>query len=216
MAKDLGDCLSIMRRVIGQNDQDDPNATDALLIQYISDFYDLILPQDVKTYDQWEFLEFDTIADQSVYPLGVAPLPTAEYVNYKPPVFVDDQQINWWQDPDLFYEKWPLDTSNLGTGRPTDVLFFGNQFVFRTVPDDAYTIRIVAYKQNGALADETDELAQDYIWRYVAYGAAIDWLTDYGQIVDNQHVLAAYERYRDIVLRRTAVQLNTQKPYLAW
>lgn len=222
MTKTADDALDIMRRVIGENDGQDPNATQVVLLGYLSDFYNLVMPQDIKFYSNWSYVDFVTVADQDVYPLNTAPLPIGEFVNFAPPAFIylsggvqDNVKMWWYQDPNAFFTTWPIDTSNLGTGKPTDILFYDNKITLRTVPDKAYNIRMIGYKNNGSLTDTTDELVQDYIWRYVAYGAAIDWLSDFGQYEELQKVMPMFRRYRDIVLRRTAVQLANQQPYIA-
>lgn len=214
MAKTAQDAIDIMQRVIGEQNSQDPNASESALLGYISDFYNLMMPQDVKVYENYSFFEFDLVADQAVYPLNVAPLPINEFVNLQPPAFIGIVKLWWYQDPDMFYTKWPLDTQNLGTGKPTDVLFWGNELVFRTVPNDTYTVRIVGYHNNGTLTDATDPLFEDYFWRYIAYGAAMDWLSDYGQMEEVVKITPMYQRYRSIMLNRTAKQYSNQVPRL--
>ena len=215
ITKTLQDSLDIMKKVIGEQGSQDPNASDDVLFDYIVDFVSLIMPQDIKVYENYTFFEFDTVADQDEYPMGVAPLPLDTFTNLEPPAFIGIQKMWYYQDPNAFFTKWPLDTQNLGTGKPTDLLFWDNKITLRTVPNDVYTIRIVGYKQKGDVDEHTDNIYEAYWWRYIAYGAAIDWLSDFGQIEEAMKIAPAFERYRSLVTRRTAIQYSTQVPYLA-
>jgi len=218
MAKNVSDCLSILSKVIGQNDGQDPESAPIELIGYISDFYNLIMPQDIKIKENFDFFKFTTVANQDEYTINQPPLPVDQFVNIGSPVWIEDTSTNstlrmrFYQDPSQFFDRWLLDASSLSVGKPTDILFFDNKITLRTVPDKAYDITMVGYKNNGPLTSTTDDLFKDYIWRYVAYGAAIDWLSDHGQIDQVGNIMPLYERYRDLVLSRTAEQLINTRP----
>lgn len=216
MAKTAGDALAIMRRVIGVTDGFDPNATDNLLLQYLDDFYQLLFPQDLHVKENFRLAEFDTVADQDEYDVGT--LFSETYVNFAQPVFVDDLRMYYYESPADFYDIWPLDTTNVQPGQPTDILFFDGKFTLRTVPDGVYTIKILGYRVNPNFIngsgdyDQTIEIESDYWWRYIAYGAAIDWLSDFGQPERIQTVLPIFEKYKALVANRSAIQLMTQRP----
>lgn len=57
--------------------------------------------------------------------------------------------------------------------RPTDVLFFDQQFRLRPVPDRAYELRIVGLVQPTALAATTDSPEFLEWWQLIAYAAAL-------------------------------------------
>jgi len=217
MAKDVGDCLTIFQNVIGQSDGEDPQATAFVLIGYISDFIDLIMPQDVKLKENFDFFTFTTVADQDEYPINVAPLPINEFVNIGEPVWIVDTSVNssqrmcFFQDPELFFDRWPLPSAALTAGKPTAILYFDDKLFLRTVPNKAYDITLIGYKTNGTVDSITDELFKDYFWRYIAYGAALDWFADHGQVDQVNLYMPIFERYRELVLSRTAQQLiNTR------
>ena len=212
MAKFAGDSLEIMKKVIGANDGSDPEASTAVLLGYITDFFNLIMPQDVKLFDNWKFMQFDTIAGQGDYPLEAAPLPLDMFVNFVPPVFVDNQEIDYFQNVGTFFNRWNIDDNDQPEGRPTEILFHDRTLFLRSIPDKEYTVRLLGYIQGPELTAENIELPDDYVWRYVAYGAAIDWLGDHGRFEQIQNVFPIFDRYRDLVLSRTAIQTMTQRP----
>lgn len=207
MAKDVGDSLAIMSKVIG-----DDQSNEVERIQYLSDFITLIMPQDIKIKENFDYFQFTTVANQDVYPLNVAPLPDNEFVNIGEPVYLvnpavnSTQRIQFYQDPAIFYAKWVLDPTPLSPGVPTDLLFFDNEITLRTVPDNAYDITLIGYKRDPDVDGITDPIVRDYTWRYIAYGASIDWFSDHGQIDQVNLIMPIYNRYRDIVLQRTAEQ----------
>lgn len=212
MTKFAGDSLEIMQKVIGANDGSDPEATTTVLLGYITDFFNLIMPQDVKLFDNWKFLQFETIQGQGDYPLQVSPLPVDEFVNFVPPVFVDNQRIDYVQNVTQFYERWNIDDNDQPESQPTQLLFHDRTLFLRSIPDKNYTVRMLGYAMGPTLENTNDALPDDYVWRYVGYGAAMDWLSDHGRWEQIEKVMPLFERYRDLVLNRTAVQNMTQRP----
>lgn len=121
-------------------------------------------------------------------------------------------------DPFEFYSYWYIfDVTKLIPGMPSDMLFYGeneanpsdpdlipdptrpNTVVFRTVPDREYKVRIYSYKTNTSLLPYQDEddvtvnppLAFDYWYRFIAYGAALNYASDYNY---SQEALASIQR----------------------
>lgn len=216
MTKTAGDSLAIMRRVISVTDGFDPNATDNILLEYLDDFYQLEFPQDIHLKENFKFATFDTVANQQDYEIDT--LFSETFTNFSQPVYVDDLRMVYYENPAVFYDVWPIDTTNVQPGQPTDILFFDNKFTLRTIPDGTYTIKILAYKINPNFIngsgnyDSTIEISEDYWWRYIAYGAAIDWLSDFGQPERLQSVIPMFQKYKSLIANRSAIQLMTQRP----
>lgn len=216
MSKDAGDAVDIMAKVIGGNDTQDPETNSTALLGYLSDFINLIMPHDVKLFENFDYFTFTTIAGQDVYPFDVSPLPVGEFVNYGEPVYIEDTstlstlRMRFYQNPAVFFDRWLLDPDAQQQGKPTDILIFDDEITLRTVPDDEYKITMIAYRKRGPLDGLTEEIIQDYTWRYAAYGACLDWFVDHGQVDQAANIMPFYERYRAIVLARTASQrINT-------
>lgn len=106
-------------------------------------------------------------------------------------------------------------------GRPTAVLWFNNKFQFYNVPDQVYRFRVQAYsdvlvlKSDGTtaalFADLTDEPLLDQWGPAIAYGAARQIFSDYGELDAYQETTALYKEQLGYILRRTHQNLlNTR------
>lgn len=216
--------LQIMRKVIGQRDASAPDATDDILLEYINEFIQLNMPQDVKLLDNWTFYEFNTVANDYDYDFG-ADANGVTYSIVRPPAYSinnasatqNSLKMYWHQSPERFYNIWGYitDTDDLTTGQPTDILFYENQFVLRPVPDAVYTIKMRAYKTNqtmeggDSLQDGGNPIGNftwDYTYRYIAYGSARDYLRDFLDTETLAQIEPAYQEYRELMLSRTAAQ----------
>lgn len=106
-------------------------------------------------------------------------------------------------------------------GRPTAVLLYDNQFTFFPVPDTAYRFRTKAYSNNlvrtaaGTVnpffQNTTDEPLLDEWGPTIAYGAARDIHSNYGEMDAYAEVTALYKEQLAYILRRTNQNLlNTR------
>lgn len=215
MAKGGSEIITIMRNVTGRVDSSDPVFSNSVMLGYINDFISLEMPQEVRLYENktwWEF-SYDTSSDDP-YPVD---LQTLGLSTIGPPAYIGGFVLNWFQSPSLFFSKWP-ETQTYQQQRPVDVLYYNNELVFRGPTDDSYTVKIQAYKIEPLLTGNEDQGAQDtldndYVWRYVAYGAALDLFSDYGEIDQYEKYYPAFQRYKALVYARTNQQLMTQRTY---
>ena len=210
MAKDVGDVITLMRRIIGENDGNDPDATDSVLLSYVSDFYNLLMPQDIRVNELFSWFEFDTVDGQDVYPFK-----DQGYSNIYPPVYAIDSNnadtiVDFYQNPLDFYEIHPISKEEEQEGRPFSLLFYNDEILLRPTPDTVYTIRIKAYREL-TVSNQNDDIDQDYWFRYIAYGASLDYLSDFGNVEEYQKIFPAYDRYRKLVAMRRAKQETTQR-----
>ena len=60
--------------------------------------------------------------------------------------------------------------------------------------------------------DPEGELNQDYLFRYIAYGTALDIFSDYGEMDRWRDIFPAFQRYRALVYSRTYSQYQNQRP----
>jgi len=225
MAKSLNDAVTIMRLAIGRRNVNDPDSTPELLLNYINDFATLTMSDDVKLFEQWGTLKFNiTIANTD----GVYTFPdtstSTTFVNTRIDGFISlkdpvDSSVSWntleiYQDPGEFYGYWGINNvDTLTAGFPTQMLYYGNEFVFRTIPNDTYTINIYGYKKNTELTG-TDDLPNDYWVRYIAYGAAMDYANDYsidpGRMAN---ISRTFAKQRELLLTRTHNQIKGGRSY---
>jgi len=97
-------------------------------------------------------------------------------------------------------------------GYPTMMLYYGNEFTFRTIPqiDVQYLIKIYGYKKNNNYSSEGDpDIQYDYWLRYLAYGAAMNYARDYRYASDVKAELKAdFAHERKLMLTHTHNQIK--------
>lgn len=185
MSRDVSDVLTLFRRIVARNNPNDPNANFSTMIRYINDFYAFHMNKDVHLFQLEGTLEFtiDQNSTDGVYTFNdVGAGSDFEYLTVSG--FINDNDLIIWHNPYEFYHRWQtFDVSELTPGMPTDMLFYGNELVFRTIPDQEYTVRIFGYKANvefdegNTAGDEALPFAE---WvRYIAYGAARNYSMDF-------------------------------------
>lgn len=203
MSKDGNDIITIVRNVTGRVDANDPLWSNDVILGYINDFLGLIMPQEVRLYENktwWEFSIDENSADP--YPVD---LTTLGYTTIGPIAYVGGFDLDWYQNPAVFYGLWP-ETQTYTAQRPTAVLWYNNELTFRGPPDDTYEIKINAYKVETEISEGTN-IDNPYFWRYVAYGASMDIFSDYGELDQYEKYYPAFNRYRGLVVARTNQQL---------
>lgn len=216
MAKTAADVITIMRRVINRPNTTDPDSTDSVLLGYISDFYQLYMSNDVKLFEKWGLYTFDTsvAVTDGEYTINDPSFITGSYTILRASGWVDaDNLLNIFQDPTVFFERWPFqDVSDIPTGQPQEMLIFGQTLYLRPIPDDTYTIRILAYKENSALTDTTDELDEAFWYRYLAYGAALQYMNDFNFDANQiQMKEKEFNKQRRLVMQKTHTQRLNQR-----
>lgn len=192
MTRSLNDVRNILRRAIGRRNENDPDSSDSVLNQYIDDFYSLTMPNDTKLFERFGTLEFtiDETNTTGVYTFNDVGA-DEQFMNISQEGFItltdpQSESISWnrlciYQDPMQFFEKWGVNNEDiLIPGYPTEMLYYGNELTFRTIPETSYDVKIYGYIKNEDLTSVGDpDLPFDYWMRYVAYGAAIDYASDF-------------------------------------
>ena len=227
MAQTVSDCLRIMRLATGRRNENDPDSTDTVFRRYLNNFINLTMSDDVKLFEQYGSLEF-TISDTDD-PLGVytfndiagmsgyfTNISIEGFISLKDPV---DESISWnrlkiYQDPGEFYGYWGVNNVDiLIPGYPTEMLYYGDEFVFRTVPDTDYYVVIYGYKENAVFAAAGDpDLPFDYWLRYLSYGAALNYARDYRFDANALNQLKAeFAHERKLLLTRTHNQAKLSR-----
>lgn len=214
MAKSAADLIQILRNVTGRVDASDPLFTNAIMLQYLQDFIQLQSTQDVRLFKNRTWWEFTITPDgPNPYPVNLQELVLVEgnigASTIEPPCYADGFYVFWNQDPADFYRRWP-ETQTYVPQRPTNVLYYNNQLTFRGPPDKDYLIKIAAYQVELQITNEG--LNQDYLYRYICYGAALDIFSDFGEMDKWHDISPVYTRYRALVYSRTYSQYQNQRP----
>jgi len=185
------DVISIMRKAISRQNENDPASTNATLLSYVNDFVSLSMPSDIRVPEKFGTLSFtidETVTD-GVYTFNDVGL-TVDFMDISNSSFISEydpvnESTTWnsltvYVDPKQFYDRWGINNIEVLTaGFPTEVLFYGNEFVFRTIPDTTYLINMYGYKKNANYESSSDNIDYDYWLRYLAYGAALNYAHDY-------------------------------------
>lgn len=223
--------INIMRNVTGRVDKNDPAFTDPIMYNYLNAFIQQQHPQEVRIYESqtwWDFSIDTTTVDPmpvDLDTLGYSTIGPIAYVNYTTPN-PNTFKLFWYEDPADFYYRWPYGNT-FTPQQPTYVLYWNNTLTFRGPPDQTYNIRIQAYQNGYSFVGGTSDLTNSgsilsstgqlyntpraYLTRYLAYGASLDILSDYGEMDKYNEVFQVYRRYRGQVLARTWDQLSSQR-----
>jgi len=204
--KTLGDIAEIVKKVTGRTDQ---SVSINTIYTYVNDFYQQIAGQELRLFENNSFYEFSTVASIDEYSIDLSSI---GYSILSKPAYIGGSgypgyDLDFHIHPSIFYARWP-DTQDYTEQRPTDVLWYDNKLVFRAPPDDVYDVKITAYTINAELSDPSDQIQEDYWFRYIAYGAALDLLGDAGEFEKVSQVMPLFERYKAIVNARTYTQMK--------
>jgi hypothetical protein len=195
------------------------------MFDYLNAFLQQEHPQEVRIFQNQTWWDF-TIDENSIDPFPVD-LDSLGYSTINAPAYISytDTSLNpntftlfWYENPKDFYARWPWN-NDFTPQQPTSVLYYNNELTFRGPPDQSYDVRISAYKIDysflgGSNTNESSILADvpnAYLTRYLAYGSALDILSDYGEMDKYNEVFQVYRRYRGQVLARTWNQLQSQR-----
>ena len=222
MAKTVSDAIEIMRTALGRRNQKDIDSTVDRFIGYLSDFLNLEMPNDVKLFEQFGTLKFTigTTEVDGVYDFNALPSANFSFSNislegFITPTSTGTSSVSWsplniFQDPIKFYEKWGVSNITILTkGFPTDMLYYGDELVFRTLPDVSYNVILYGYKRSTAVSKESESLSFDWWLRYAAYGAAFNYATDYRyDAKDLARLEKAFSKERKLLLTNTHNQVK--------
>jgi hypothetical protein len=96
-------------------------------------------------------------------------------------------------------------------GRPQAILMYNNQFQFFPVPDQVYLVKMRAYSIVSPLVNSTDTPDLNEWGPAIAYGAARDIFSDYGELDAYAETTALYKEQIAYILKRTNQDLlNTR------
>lgn len=215
------DALDLMRIVLGRRNPNDPDSSDATFLSYLNNFISLKMPNDLKVYEQFGTLTFtiDETNTTGVYEFNDVGA-SEEFINISSMAYISlldpvNNSVSWnqlpvYQDPGEFFAIWGINNDEiLIPGYPTNMLFYGNQFTFRTIPQTSYLIKIYGYKKNNDFVQNDESLPYDYWLRYLVYGASLDYAKDFRYSSEAKAELRAdFTSERKFMLARTHNQIK--------
>jgi len=221
MSRTYEDAITIMRVATGRRNENDPDSTDTVFLQYIKNFVTLTFCNDIKVFEGYGTYEFtiDETSDD-----GVLEFNTDNFINIGGQGFVSlttqpTDSTSWnqiwiYQDPMQFYQKWGVRNEDiLIRGYPTEMLFYGNEIVVRTLPDVSYTIQIFGYtRENEATISGDKEIPHDWWLRYIAYGSARDYAVDFRLSESTkQSIEKEFRTQKNLMLKRSHTQAKNSR-----
>ena len=225
MARTVQNVLDIMRLAIGRRNENDPDSNDDTLMSYLNDFASLTMSDDVKLFEQFGTLSFtiDETNTTGVYTFNDVGA-SSDFVNISQEAYISlldpvDNSVSWnqlpiYQDPGEFFAIWGINNDEiLIPGYPTNLLYYGNEFTFRTIPNTSYLVKIFGYKKNADFPSADENLEFDYWLRYLAYGAAMNYARDYRYAADVKAELTKdFAHERKLMLTHTHNQIKMARP----
>ena len=220
----ISDVLRIMRLALAKRNVNDPDSSDDTFMTYINDFVSLSMSNDARFFELFGTLSFtiDETNTTGVYTFNDVGA-DSDFVTISGQAFISlldpsNNSVSWnqleiYQDPAEFFSIWGINNDEiLISGYPTAMLFYGNEFTFRTIPNVAYVVKIFGYKKNVDYSSQSDEIQFDYWLRYIAYGAALDYARDYNLDMEKQaSIKQSFSHERKLMLTRTHNQQKTQR-----
>ena len=94
------------------------------------------------------------------------------------------------------------------TGVPHAVLFSGDKFIFRMIPDKTYRVEIVAYKRPVEMLTDGSVPELTQWWQFIAYGAAKKILEDRSLTDMIALIMPEYKHQEELVQAKTIKQLT--------
>ena len=215
------EALDIMRVALGRRNENDPDSSDGLFLRYLNDFVSLSMPNDTKLFESFGTLSF--VIDESnttgVYTFNEVGA-SFEFMNISQEAYISlldpvDNSVSWnqlpiYQNPGEFFAIWGINNDEiLIPGYPTMMLYYGNEFTFRTIPQTSYLVKIYGYKKNEDFPTPDEPLPFDYWLRYLAYGAAVNYARDYRyEAQARASIEATFKSERKLQLTHTHNQIK--------
>lgn len=221
----VSDVLELMRQALGRRNANDPDSSDEMLLSKLNDFVSLTMSDDVKLFEQFGTLSFtiDETNTTGVYTFNdvgssfdFVNLSAEAYISLLDPInnSVSWNQLPIYQDPGEFFAIWGINNDEiLIPGYPTMMLYYGNEFTFRTIPNVSYLVKIYGYKKNNNYANTAQEIQYDYWLRYLAYGAANNYAQDFRfEPASKAQIEKGFARERKLMLTHTHNQIKMSRP----
>lgn len=130
--------------------------TDATIIQYINNYYQYVLPKELKIFFGYTYYSFYTSPNQQIYTPPTSTPITATFQNVIPDVWCDGFPMEWYLDPGIFYSDYPIQRNKIivGTGSPSPNVYTFQTGYYPILPGSLYV-------SDGANLPDTPTIAQD-------------------------------------------------------
>lgn len=118
--------------------------------------------------------------------------------------------MNWGSAPDANTEI-NCHYFTYKAARPNSVLLFGENIVFRPIPDQAYLVEMQVYKKPVQLLANSQSPELRQWWQLIAYGAALKVFADNLDMESYQKCQPLYQEQEILAMRSTVDQKSQKK-----
>jgi len=185
------------------------NPSDSSINDRINRFIKFKLIQIAKLDKMEAFYLFTTVSGTGTYSLPS----TMQFLEARG--FIGDDDLAIYRDPQLFWSRWNVDTSN-DSAKPSEMLLWENEITVRAVPDGAYNIRIIGYERPQELTSDGSTLRNEGWGEFVSFGTAIDMLLSDGNFERAGQLQRGYRRALNNMMNDTTSRLSDQRPAPKW
>lgn len=196
-----------VRRLTGRPDI--VQLSDADLLAFINEFYQNKLPILLRgrEFETWYTLPI-TLAGGDTYDVD------PDYLVLEKPFTLNGWEINFYENPALFYALWP-ETQSYTPQQPFDVLYYARKLIFRSPPDANYTFKAFSLKRPAPLSDTQNPL--NPAWGpVIAYGASIDIHNDAGEIKEADALEGGFGEAFATIHREQLRQMSSLRSRPSW
>ncbi len=102
-------------------------------------------------------------------------------------------------------------TVPLSPARPQAVMYYGNAFTLRPIPDQPYAINFEVYQRPTALLEGNQSPELEEYWQYISYGASKKIFQDRMDLESVALIEPEFKLQERLCLRRTIVQLTNER-----
>lgn len=102
-------------------------------------------------------------------------------------------------------------TVNLSPSRPQAVMYYGNEFTLRPIPDQPYPIDIEVYQRPTALLESNQYPELEEYWQLISLGASRKILQDRLDLETVALIEPEFREQMNLCLRRTLVQYSNER-----
>jgi hypothetical protein len=95
--------------------------------------------------------------------------------------------------------------------RPMAMLFYGDKFFLRPVPDQTYKVQMDVFVFPTQFINDNSVSALTEWWQYIAYGAALKILTDRLDVDGVQRIMPFFKEQQQLTIRRSIVQQTNER-----
>jgi hypothetical protein len=198
----LSKIRSKVRSLIGMPDTNQISNSD--ILDEINHFLQFVLPYEIKLKTLKTWYEMDTVLGTGAYSIDV------DMLRIRTPITVDGVPVNKvYVDADQFFSKYPRDNEGSDTyNTPSDILLYDDVIYLRPIPDDVYTVRVSVADVPTALEND-DDTPQDEAWgALIAYGTAMNILSDNSDFEASLNLNPYYIKYKDLLISKQLSYYN--------